>query len=330
MVGGKECHSVDRRGEDFHQLRGERKGHDRDERRYHLEQHIGDGEALGRRAGTDGRQCGARRRADILADDQCRALLQAHRSGVERRNGDGDGGGRGLHDRGHHQADDDQGHEADQPRAPANPRRTEHRGQVRWMQALGQASHALLEGRQPVKHQREACERAARRSDLAAGQQPRQRAKEDHRQRVGRKRDPHADQRHEPARARRADIGTEHKAESLGKGQKPRADEADRRHRHRAGRLHEQRDDRAPEGTREWRGRGLAESGAQGRSCQRLQAVGHDGHAEQKQPDAAENGNCRRHARRSHSCLRTVRTLSYGPGRSFAIVAHIVSRRYPN
>ena len=59
MVGGKERHPVDRRGEDAHQRRRERKGDDRDERRYDLEQHVGKREALGRRAGTDRRQRGA-------------------------------------------------------------------------------------------------------------------------------------------------------------------------------------------------------------------------------------------------------------------------------
>src|SRR5262245_5591109 len=60
--------------------------------------------------------------------------------------------------------------------------------------------------------------------------------------------------------------------------------------------LHEQRDDRAPEGTRKRCSGRPAEGGAQGRSRQCLQADGHDGHAEQEQPDSAENGNCCHHA----------------------------------
>jgi hypothetical protein len=44
------------------------------------------------------------------------------------------------------------------------------------------------------------------------------------------------------------------------------------------------------------RRRRLAEDDAQRRSRQRFQAVGHDAHAEEEQPDAAENGNCCRHA----------------------------------
>jgi hypothetical protein len=58
----------------------------------------------------------------------------------------------------------------------------------------------------------------------------------------------------------------------------------------------------APQNAPERRVRRLAENGAQHRSRQRLQSVGHHGHAEQEQPDAAENGNCCRHARLLSTC----------------------------
>ena len=219
------------------------------------------------------------------------------RPGVEGRDRDRDRRRRGLHDRRHHEADDDQLQKADRSVDPSDARRAEHGGQIRRMQALREAAHALLERRQPVEDEREARERGARRRDPPARQKLRQRADEDHRQRIGRERDAHADQRDEPAGARRADVRAEHQAEPLREGQKSGADEADRRHRHRARRLHEQRDDRAPEGARQRRRRRLAEHRAQRRAGQRLEPVGHDGHAEQEQSDPAENRNRRRHAR---------------------------------
>ena len=150
-------------------------------------------------------------------------------------------------------------------------------------------AHALLQRGESVEHQRETGERGARRRDAPARQQLDQRPDEDQRQRIGRERHAHADQRDQPAGAGRADIGAEDEAEPLREGEQARADQPNGGHRHRARRLHEQGYDRAPEGARERRRRRLAERGAQGGSGERLQPVGHHRHAEQEQPDAAED-----------------------------------------
>ena len=206
-----------------HQRRGEGKGDERDDRRDHLEQHVSEREALGGRARADGGERRTRRRPDILSDDQRRALLEPDRACVERRERDRDRRGRGLHHRRHREADDDQLQKPERAREPSRrPAMPSTDGRSDGCRLLREAAHALLERGQPVEHERETGERRARRRDAPARQQLRQRADEDQRQRVGRERDAHADQRDEPAGAGRADIGAEDEAEPLREGQQAR------------------------------------------------------------------------------------------------------------
>jgi hypothetical protein len=80
---------------------------------------------------------------------------------------------------------------------------------------FGSSRNALLESRQSKEYQREARERAARRSDSPTGQQFGQRANEDHWQCISRKRDADANELDEPIRTRCAHVGAENKAEPL-------------------------------------------------------------------------------------------------------------------
>ena len=103
VICGEQRRSVERGRKARHKRGREWKGGERDQRRDQLEQHIGEREALGRRARADGGERRACRRPDVLSDDQRRALLEPDRARVERRNGDRDRRRRGLHDRRHRQ-----------------------------------------------------------------------------------------------------------------------------------------------------------------------------------------------------------------------------------
>ena len=187
--------------------------------------------------------------------------------------------------------------QAERARYPADSGRTKDGRQVRRMQPLGEPAHALLQRRQSEKHKRKAGERGPRRRYASAAEQLDQRPDEDHRQRVGGQRDANADERHEPAGSRGADVRAEDKAQPLRKGQQARADQSDRRHGRCARRLHEERDDGAPERTGERGRRRLAQHRAQRGPRERLEPLGHDRHAKQEQTDATEDRDRRRHER---------------------------------
>ncbi len=248
----------------------------RDAGREHVERHM-----RGRRPPrVGGRPDGCQQRgaggADVGADDDRRGVLDADRAAM--RGGQHHRGGRArrLDQQRHQRAEADQ------------HQRAQHAVDLR---QLGLRSQRLEAGGHRIDAEKEQAEAGQRQPPAAAARlgpaQAQQHARGDHRQRVGVDVELEPEQRDQPARQRRADVGAEQHPQHLAQREHAGVDEADRRDRDRRRGLH-QRGHRDAAGQRARpRAREALEHVAQRRAGALAQALGHQRHAQQQQADAA-------------------------------------------
>ncbi len=158
MVGGEQRHAIDRASGARKQWGREWEQDEGDERGDQLEQDVGDSQPLCRRARADRRHGGTGRGSDVLPDNERQALLESDRARIKSRQGYGDRGRGRLHYRGHDQSGDNQRQETDDSGQPTDAGRAEDCGQVRRVERLRKAAHALLERGEAIEDEREARE----------------------------------------------------------------------------------------------------------------------------------------------------------------------------
>ncbi len=221
---------------------------------------------------SDGGDDGRHRRGHIHPHHEHRRLLEGHEARVEcrQRRGDSRTGRLG-----------DEGEEHTQKKEPqaVEPRIG---GKVGERDEMAKPLHPLLHQTDPHENEPEARYGVSHAPHATSAQQLRQRSHKDQGHRQGGDFELETEKRDDPAGHRRADVGTEDDPEGLGKLHEPRRHESHGSHGGGAGRLQYRRPHRT--------GRRAAE-GAFGKTHQppvdrpagqRLEAVGHDDHAQQK------------------------------------------------